>query len=108
MSYAIIILIVSLLLIAIGFIWMFMYFRDRVTSIEQEIYFMHKNVKAINNNIINYFSKIDSIDSKTISIDNKTDTLLKSINSVNNYTKFVAESTARNNRKVKHKKNKEQ
>lgn len=108
MSYAIIILIVSLLLIAIGFIWMFMYFRDRVTSIEQEVYFMHKNVKAINNNIINYFSKIDSIDSKTISIDDKADILLQSMNSVYNYTKFVAESTTRNNRKVKHKKNKEQ
>lgn len=108
MSYAIVILIVSLLLITVGFILMFMYLRDIIKSIELKIHHIDENLGNVDNNIIDNGCKIDLINSRTISIDDKADILLQSMNSVHNYTKFVAESTARNNRKVKHKKNKEQ
>lgn len=108
MSYAIIILIVSLLLIAVGFVWMFMYLRDIIKTIESQVYYMDKNIRAVNDNVLNNTINIDFINSRTISIDDKVDTLLQSMNTVNNYTKFVAECTARNNRKGKHKKNREQ
>lgn len=108
MSYAIIILIVSLLLIAVGFIWMFMYLRDIIKSIEVKIHYIDENLNSVDSNINDNGTRIDLINSRTMSIDDKVDTLLHSMNIVNNYTKFVAECTARNNRKVKHKKNKEQ
>lgn len=108
MSYAIVILIVSLLLIAVGFVWMFMYLRDIIKTIELKVHYMDGNLRGVDSNILDNGTNIDFINSRTISIDDKVDTLLRSMNIVNNYTKFVAECTARNNRKVKHKKNKEQ
>ena len=108
MSYAIVILIVSLLLIAVGFIWMFMYLRDIIKSIELKIHYIDENLRSVDGNVIDNGCKINLINSRTISVDDKVDVLLQSMNTVNNYTKFVAECTARNNRKVKHKKNKEQ